>query len=378
MKCYGLSALTDLWGDFIVYRNLKPADPRLPALDDLRGKLNLSLGVVPRKNETDYARVVVEILKQARTLASPGLEIRRIIFLGDTRLLDSTAFANLCEAGGWPGLAFIGSETAAPFAAQTEPMPGGQVLYLSNRWAALDDAFRKFVADQGFPVDEHTALLIDMDKTALGARGRNAAVIDNARVQAVEETVASLLGSAFAPQGFRAAYDLLAQPEFHPFTGDNQDYLAYVCLILGSGLETLEGLVSRIRSGKIRAFRQFIAEVDARSSVLPSSLEAIHKEILTNVQAGDPTPFKSFRYNEFRITSARMGWLPEQAVVEKLLSEEIVLTREVRDLAQEWRRQGALVFGLSDKPDEASLPTPPLAAQGFIPLHHKPTHVVGE
>ncbi len=378
MKCCGLSALTDLWGDFIVYRNLSPVDQRLPGLGDLRASLGLPDGLVPRKNETDYARVVVEILKQARTSTAPGVEIRRIVFLGDTRLLDSTAFANLCEAGGWPGLAFIGSETAAPFAARTELMPGGQVLYLSNRWAALDDAFREFVTAQGFPIDEHTALLIDMDKTALGARGRNAAVIDDARVQAVEETVAALLGSTFDPQGFRAAYDLLVQPEFHPFTGDNQDYLAYTCLILGSGLETLEGLVSRIRVGEMRAFRQFIAEVDVRRAALPFRLEAIHKEILANVQSGDPTPFKPFRYNEFRITSGRMGWLPEQAAVEKLLSEEIVLTREVRDLACDWRRQGVLVFGLSDKPDEASLPTPELAAQGFVPLHHKPTHVVGQ
>jgi hypothetical protein len=377
MKLYGLSALSDLWGDFIVYRNLSPADQRLPVLGDLRASLGLSNGHIPRKNEADYARVVVEILKQARASTAPGVEIRRIVFLGDTRLLDSTAFANLCAAGSWPGLAFIGSETTAPFAAQTEPMPGGQVLYLSNRWAALDDAFREFVTAQGFPVDEHTALLIDMDKTALGARGRNAAVIDNARVHAVEETVAGLLGSAFDPQGFRAAYDLLVQPEFHPFTGDNQDYLAYTCLILGSGLETLEGLVSRIRVGEMREFRQFIAAVDGRCAALPSSLEAIHKEIFANVQAGDPTPFKPFRYNEFRITSARMGWLPEQAAVEKLLSEEIVLTREVRDLARDWRKQGALVFGLSDKPDEASLPTPELAAQGYVPLHRKQTHVVG-
>ncbi|GAB4503170.1 MAG: hypothetical protein Fur0043_01620 [Anaerolineales bacterium] len=378
MKPYGLSALADFWGDFIVYRNLKPADPRLPALGDLRGKLELPAGLVPRKNEPDYARVMTVILSQARQLTAPGADIRRIVFLGDTRLLDSTAFANLCTAGGWPGLAFIGSETTAPFETQTERMDGGQILYLSNRWAALDDAFREFASGQGFPVDEHTALLIDMDKTALGARGRNAKVIDHTRVQAVEETVAGLLGEAFDLPAFRTAYDLLVQPEFHPFTADNQDYLAYTCLILGSGLETLEGLVSKIRVGEMRDFHQFIAEVDARASGLSPHLSAIHREIFANVQAGDPTPFKQFRYNEFRLTSARMGWLPEDAPLERLLSEEILITREVRDLALDWQAQGALVFGLSDKPDEASLPGPELAAQGFVPLHRKRTHSVGE
>ncbi len=377
MNCYGLSALADFWGDFIVYRNLKPADRRLPALADLRHELGLPASVIPRKNEPDYARVAAAILSQARQLTAPGADIRRIIFLGDTRLLDSIAFANLCVAGAWLGLAFIGSETTAPFAAQIEKMSGGQILYSSNCWSALDDAFREFVAAQGFPIDEHTALLIDMDKTALGARGRNAAVIDNARVQAVEETVASLLGDAFDAQAFRVAYDLLVQPEFHPFTGDNQDYLAYTCLILGSGLETLDGLANRIRVGEMREFRQFIAEVDSRSSALSPHLSAIHEEIFANVQAGDPTPFKPFRYNEFRITSMRMGRLPDDTPVEKLLGEEIVITREVRDLALDWQARGALVFGLSDKPDEASLPTPELAAQGFVPLHRKQTHVVG-
>lgn len=377
MKLYGISALSDFWGDFIVYRNLKPADPRLPALGDLRRELGLSPGVVPRKNESDYARVMVKILEQARNLTAPGADIRRVVFLGDTRLLDSTAFANICAAGGWPGVAFIGSETSAPFEVKAETLPGGQTLYLSNRWAALDGAFREFVAEQGFPVDEHTALLIDMDKTALGARGRNAAVIDNVRLQAVQETVAGLLGGGFDPQGFHAAYELLVQPQFHPFTGDNQDYLAYICLILGSGLENLASLVSRMRVGEMREFRHFIAEVEARSSALSPSLAAIHEEIFANVQAGDPTPFKPFRYNEFRLTSARMGCLPSDAPLERLLNEEILITREVRDLALDWRARGALIFGLSDKPDEASLPTPELAAQGYVPLHRKQTHVVG-
>jgi len=127
----------------------------------------------------------------------------------------------------------------------------------------------------------------------------------------------------------------------------------------------------------MREFRQFIAEVDGRLAALPSGLGSVHKEIFANVQAGDPTPFKPFRYNEFRITSARMGCLPEGAPLSQLLGEEILVTREVRDLALDWRARAALVFGLSDKPDEASLPTPELAAQGYVPLHRKPTHVVG-
>jgi hypothetical protein len=256
-------------------------------------------------------------------------------------------------------------------------MREGQTLYLSNRWADLDALFRECVANGNFPIDEQTVLLIDMDKTALGARGRNARVIDNARVLAVEETVASFLGGLFNAREFRTAYDLLVQTEFHTFTGDNQDYVAYVCLILGSGLEPLDRLVKRIRAGEILTFHQFIDEVDVRQSELPPALQSIHKKIWANVRAGDPTPFKAFRYNEFCTTTAHMGCLADSASLEEFLSGEILLTREVRDLALAWQAQGALTFGLSDKPDEASIPTAELRAQGFVTLHQKKTHVLG-
>ncbi len=387
MKISGMSAVSDFLDDMIVYRNLAPVDGRLPSLNDLRPELGLPAHVIPRKNEADYARVVVGILNRARQLTAPGAQIQRVIFLGDTRLLDSTAFANICAAGGWPGIAFIGSENSSAPKVELETMPGGQRLFLSNRWAALDEclatelgmpSFPAYCAEQGFPIDPGTVLLIDLDKTTLGARGRNAATIDNARVQAVYETVAGLLGGSFDPQSFRSAYDLLVQPEFHPFTEDNQDNVAYICLILGGGLFQFDELLRAVRAGGMRSFRQFIEAAESRKAELPAALKAIHDEIFANVQAGDPTPFKPFRYNEYRITVARMGCQPDSAPLETLLAEEIVITREVRDLALVWKAQGALVFGLSDKPDEASLPGPALAAQGYVPLHRKSTHVVGE
>ena len=113
------------------------------------------------------------------------------------------------------------------------------------------------------------------------------------------------------------------------------------------------------------------------SPSFPPRLQSIHKKIWANVRAGDPTPFKAFRYNEFRTTTAHMGCLADSASLEEFLSGEILLTREVRDLALAWQAQGALTFGLSDKPDEASIPTAELRAQGFVTLHQKKTHVLG-
>lgn len=377
MKNFGRAAVSEFLGDRIVYRNLSPVDERLPSLSVIQHELFLPSGSIPRKSEADYARVVVHLLHRARALDAPGVPLERLIFIGDTRMNDGTAFANICQAGEWPGLAFIGSETSGPASVETQPLRDDLQLYLSNRWAALDD-FDHYCDSQGLCIDDHAAVVIDLDKTAIGARGRNAHVIDQARVAAVQDTVARLLGEDFEQESFLSAYDQLNQVEFHPFTADNQDYLAYICLILGSGLYDQDGLVEQIRAGNMVSFRQFIDLVETNTSDLPSGLAAIHAEIYTNVRAGDPTPFKPFRRNEFLATVQRMGYLDDDAPVDKLLAEEIVLTQELRMLAGEWQRRGALLFGLSDKPDEASLPTRALSHKGFRPIHQTITHAVGD
>jgi len=372
----GRSSVSEFLGDRIVYRNLAPADPRLPSLVTLRARLSLPERQTPRKIEADYARVIVHLLEAARLQDAPGTPIQGLVFVGDTRLLDGTAFENICTAGGWPGLAFIGSETREAPSIQTVPTPGGQTLYLSNRWASLQD-FDRYCTGQGMPIGEATAVVIDLDKTALGARGRNGHAIDAARVRAVKVTVAGILGEAFDAGAFTRAYDLLNQPEFHPFTADNQDYLAYICLVLGSGLYDLDDVVSRVRAGRLASFRQFIDGVQGRTSQMSAALGEVHQGIYANVLAGDPTPFKPFRRNEYLETVGRMACLDDSAPVEQMLAEEIVLTQEVRSMALEWHQRGALLFGLSDKPDEASLPTTELAAQGYLPIHRTQTHIVG-
>ncbi len=373
---FGKSTVSEFLGDRIVYRNLVPADDSLPSLDDLRSGLGIPAGHTPRKSDPDYARVIVSLLRAARRQDSPTATIQRLAFVGDTRLLDGTAFANICAAGGWSGFAFIGSENEKPPSVDLIPSDGGTSLYLSNRWSALAE-FDRHCTTQGLPVDENAAVVIDLDKTALGARGRNAQVIDAARVRAVQVTVAGILGESFHPAAFQVAYDRLNQPEFHAFTLDNQDYLAYICLILGSGLYGVDELVRRVSQGVLSSFRQFIDSVQMRLGDLPPALRAVHAEIYANVLAGDPTPFKPFRRSEYRETVARLGCFDDDSPVEQLLRDEIVITQEVRHMALAWRARGALLFGLSDKPDEASLPTPQLAAQGYRPIHRTETHSVG-
>jgi hypothetical protein len=373
LQTYGRATISDFLGDMIVYRNLEPMHPALPALPDLRPRLGLAPNRVPRKSEPDYARVITALLEHAQALKGTD-PLRRLIYVGDTRLNDGQAFANLVRAGGWEGLAFIGSETDAPAAEVVTDGPAP--LYLANRWVLLD-AFDAYCERHGMPIDEGTAVILDLDKTTLGARGRNDSVINAARVAAVRRTVDELLGDDFDAQTFERAYETLNQTTYHPFTTDNQDYLAVICLIVGSGLMTLDALVADVERGALRDFEDFLASVEAQADRLPAHLRSLHERIRARVQAGDPTPFKTFRYNEYLTTIERFGNVDDGAPTADRLQQEIVITSEVRELAARWKARGALLFGLSDKPDEASIPTDALRAEGYAAIHATATHVVG-
>jgi len=360
-QSHGVTSLSEYMDDFVIYRKLAPADPRLPSLDQL-----------PRKAEPVYGFVVAEMLRQGRALDLPNTPIQQVLYIGDTQHNDGNAFRNICTAGNWPGWAFIGKD-------QPDQAPRIQIsgsLYVSNRWSALPD-FVKFVKDKGLTLNESTAVVIDMDKTAIGARGRNDKVIDAARVEGVKRTVADLLGSHFDQVAFEAAYDELNRPNYHAFTADNQDYLAYICLMLGAGLFKLDELTLDVHSRALGDFGDFISRVQARRSELAETgLTPVHDDVWACVQAGDPTPFKSFRYNEYLTTTARFGDTPETPAGQ-LLTEQICITQEVRATTLALKARGALIFGVSDKPDEASLPNAQQAAAGMQPLHRLESTAVG-
>ena len=263
MRVFGSGTLSEFLDDRVVYRNLVPCDPQLPALADYQEHIGLISGAIPRKMEPAYARAMAHVLGVAQARTAPEQTIEQLLFVGDTRGNDGTAFANLCEAGGWPGLAFIGSETTDVLQMKMENLGQDRMIYMANRWSALAP-FAQFCEEQGTPVGPGTAVILDLDKTAIGARGRNAHVIDRARVAAVRQTVSEMLGPVFDQAQFEAAYGVLNQVEFHPFTGDNQDYLAYLSLVLGAGVFELATILQAVRTGELTTFRDFIDGVDLR------------------------------------------------------------------------------------------------------------------
>ena len=371
---FSSASLYDIFGDLVILRALQPFDPRLPGLAEAWAAMGLPDARIPRKHEPDYARASAWFVRQARQLDHPGAAVRELLFIGDTAMADGNAFRNLARMGDWPGWCFIGNEKlSAPAALQRE----AENVTLANRWALVRDWLAAAQA-AGARLDEGTAVVVDMDKTAIAARGRNAHVIDAARVEGVELTVAASLGAAFQRERFLEAYKTLGDPVYHPFTADNQDYLAYICLVISAGLIELPALTAQVQAGELRSFQQFIAWADGRMVAAPRGLQAVHGDVYPLVQAGDPTPFKAFRRNEYRRTAARFGCLPVDAPVETLLADEICITAEVYHTAQWLKQRGCLLLTMSDKPDEATAPTAELAAQGYLPLHRLVTAVVGE
>lgn len=374
MKIYGRGAISDFLADHVLYRNLIPSKAGLPGLPELRGPLGIDPAVTPRKTTVDYARVIHAVLTAAQEQRSKA-PLARLIYIGDTRMNDGTAFSNIAEISGLPGMAFIGSEKIGPLSYAKEDLPVGK-LYSATRWSALD-RFHQSLAKHDFVINETTAILIDMDKTALGARGRNDGRIDEARLDAARLTAEGILGTDYDKAAFQKKYDTLNQPEFHPLTADNQDYLVYVCLTLSGGWISLDDLLAWYYNKQVTSFPQFVERAKAAKNGFPASLREMHENFHASYSAGDPTPFKAFRHSEYLATLARMGQLSDDTLPEEMIQNEIVMTQEVYDAAMQWKAAGALLFGISDKPDEASIPSAAQAAEGMRPIHETVTHILG-
>jgi hypothetical protein len=363
--------LADWLGDNVVYRNLEPMQPAMPGLRAAWSKVGLERYYVPRKTDPEYAAALYYFLCEAQRARGQTAPLERLLFIGDTLLLDGSAARNVGQH--LPLKGFIGADRLRE-PARNEIQ--GELM-VANRWAALTD-FVHWLETSSFAVDERTALLIDLDKTSLGARGRNDRVIDDARVQAIQRTMRAALGTHFDELAFRTFYDALNVPQYHRVTADNQDYLAYVCLLVLGGVYPAEEIWRDLQAGTLATIGGFVARCEERRDAMTPELCVIHDEVREGIAAQDPTPFKAFRRREYLETIARMDVLPGDAEEQSVLAREIVITAEVASVARTMSARGVLVLGISDKPDEASLPTPEYAAQGYKALHHTTMKVYGQ
>lgn len=376
LQNFGRATLADFFGDMVIYRNLEPLEKKLAGIKSAGYRMGLSTDIVPRKFEPDYAKAALWIAEEAQRLRRVTAPLREILLIGDTLLNDGQAYLNLAKLSGWRGACFIGADR--PEQAPAVEIDEQNLLYNANRWSALGE-WIQWVGEKDFTLDEHTLLIVDIDKTTLGAKGRNDSVIDHARLDGLYRTMDAVLGGAFDQAAFEQHYHALNRARYHTLTADNQDYLAYICLALNIGYIRFEELLREIESNSLHNFEQFIRWVESRMMSQTGVTEAfrqVHEAVRASVRIGDATPFKQFRREEFVSTVSRMGQLADDAAVDEILSEEIALTEEICELSETLKRRGCLLLCLSDKPFEASCPTRQLASN-FLPVHRMPTHRIG-
>ena len=388
---FGLSSLDELIGDLVVYRKLEPLTRQIPGLKSARHLLGLPNDVVPRKQDESYAQVAMWILEQAQKRRAAAVD--ELLFIGDTLSGDGHTFQvmrSLRAAGdlslddgarddgsaALPSVCFIGNEKA------DEPEQfianDGTGMFEANRWSQLVDWIR-WAQQSGLRLGENTAVVLDLDKTAIGARGRNNRAIDVARLKGLYRTVGSLLGDKFNAKLFTQHYEHLNRARFHHLTGDNQDYLAYICLVLNNdGLDCAD-LLQRVEGGAVQTFEQFVryAEVCiAGGGRVSEAMRQAHEAVNTAVSQGDPTPFKQFRRAEFVATLEHMNNLADDVPAQERFHQEICITQEVRETVLWLKERGCLIISFSDKPDESSIPHR-TRHRGKPPIHKAKTHAIG-
>jgi hypothetical protein len=337
--------------------------------------MELRTDLIPRKQDPAYAKAATYFLNEIQRLRGEKARLGEVLFLGDTLFNDSQAFKNIRQYSRWQGSCFICAERV-----EQEPSitADDENVYSANRWALLAEWLRQ-LREQGFQLDRRTAVIVDIDKTALGAKGRNDKTIDRARLAGIFRTMDSVLGADFNQAMFERDYAELNRAKYHPVTADNQDYLAYICMVLNTNLISLDEVKREVETDSLDNFEQFIRWVDSRMMINPAAGEAlreVHEAVNASVRNGDPTPFKRFRRQEFISTMENMGQMPDTSSVAELLAEEITLTEEVFNAAMWLRDRGCILLCLSDKPDEASMPHARVSPD-LVPLHKAETHRVG-
>jgi hypothetical protein len=345
--------IADLTGDAVLYRDLQPYDADLPGLTQLREPLGLPPGLLPRKRDAAYARVMGALLAHMRERAAAP-PLRMLLVVGDTAN-DRMLAQHLRASSGLPVYACIGAD------ALSKP-PGltyeGDTA-TATRWSLLDEWLARLETDGAQPWPQ-AALLLDIDKTLLGPRGRNDEAIDDARAAAALDAARSLPDFALNEATFEQYYATLCDSEYHGLTLDNQDYTVFAALLLTGEVLSLDELRAQRADGTPRSFGLLLDVVEGR---LPPALTETYAAVRAAHEAGDPSPFKAFRRAEFAATLARMG------------DGRLTLCREVVAAARTLRERGVLCLAASDKPAESALPAPEQEAAGMAPLHRTPAQI---
>ena len=223
-------------------------------------------------------------------------------------------------------------------------------IVINNYWENLKNIFNEL----NINFDKKTFIIADIDKTLIGARGRNDLSIDKARFDAIREVSKKYIKD-FNEELFFSIYKFLNRKEFHIFTEDNQDIVTLLAIAFNLNLYSFKKFIYEFENGIWKDKISFFEKILYLNRDENEFIEII-KECLYKMKNNDPTPFLEFRYKEFEATIKRIDFLSDETEIEKLLSEEILITKEVYQILIDGKENGATIFGLSDKPEASTMP----------------------
>ncbi|WP_322511482.1 hypothetical protein [Chloroflexus sp.] len=342
------ATIAELTGDYVIYRDLQPCDPTLPGLATLRTVLGLPANATPRKRDVAYARVILALARAAQALRN-GPPLTTVAVIGDTEN-DRLLTVHLQGLEDILAYGFIGVDR--PVVPAT--IEWADAVATATRWALVHQWAAELTA-RGVNWAQ-TAVLIDIDKTLLGPRGRSDGAIDDARAEAALMVATELLGDRFDRSLFRRNYTELCRREWHTLTLDNQDYTVALTLFATVEVFDLPAIEVQLAAG----LSPTLLELLIAAQQVPAELQSLRRQLIERIEAGDPTPFTQFRRAELVTTAARMA------------DGRLALSSELFRLGKDLQARGALILAASDKPAESALPSPEQAAAGLLPLHRTP------
>jgi hypothetical protein len=346
---YRRGKLNTIFEDNIVFRELNPINKALPQFEEIKQVLHLD--TLPRKKDILYAKVLSYIFKSMR-------DFKKILYIGDTLMSDGSVIRNLAQNREFQVAGIITRE------GEKEKLESDGEILLNTRWQKLPDAV-KILENSGFSIDKKTVLVIDIDKTAIGARGRNDGAIDRARMDAIFQIASDIFGS-IDRKNFFGIYSRVNRKDLFHITADNQDIVSIVSILVYGGAINFSQL-EELHNGE-EVLRKCIKNTGGR-------LKDVTLSVYKNIKNGNPTPFPMFRKAEFEKTIKRMDFLSDDVSVSDLLTKEITTTEEVFDCATRAKDRGGLVFGVSDKPALSTIPCPDT---DLPPIYEKEMKIFGE
>ena len=370
-EVHGLVSLSEFLDDRVVFRDLQPVDRNYQGFNQCAREFGLDPSDIPRKTDPDYDKVAVWIVDHIQEHRS-DVEIQELLFVGDTRGSDLVAFQKMVTYADWKGSCFIGNEEL-----DQDPALNWEIhplLVSANRWSLIAD-WIEGLAEARMAMDNRTAVIVDIDKTLIGAQGRNHQVINDARVTSLRKSLEVHMAANFDFDNFRSVYDQITRPEFQKLTVDNEDYIIYICLMIMGGVTNIKEIGDLVDQNM--SFLHLVRWISTKTDKpLVMQLRQIHDQYQMCTRTGDRTPFKQFRRQEFLETTSRMGIHSKPISANERLDSEICITQEVRELCEWLNQRECLLVAISDKPKEASMPHLRWH-KGMLPVHRTPTHSVG-